>query len=209
MKVTALKVQTRNKNRVNVYLDGKFAFGLAKIEAARLRLGQALDEAAVARLQEADQREQVHERALKFLSIRPRSEAEVRENLRKHGIAELLIDQELERLRQSGWLDDRHFAKLWVENRAAFRPRSKRALQVELRRKGVAPAALKAALAGADDEASAYQLAAQRARRLASLPRPEFRRKLAEYLARRGFDYETIQPIVERVWNETRQGPQD
>ena len=52
-KVTALKVQARNKNRVNVYLDGEFAFGLVKIEAVRLRLGQELSESAVAALKSA------------------------------------------------------------------------------------------------------------------------------------------------------------
>ncbi|MGQ0600654.1 MAG: RecX family transcriptional regulator, partial [Anaerolineales bacterium] len=147
MKVTALRVQARNKNRVNVYLDGKFAFGLAKLEAARLRIGQELDEAAVARLRSADNREQVHERALKLIARRPRSETEMRDNLKKHGVLPELIDAEIARPRESGLLNDDAFAKLWVENRAAFRPRSKRILQVELKRKGVPPAAMKAALA--------------------------------------------------------------
>jgi regulatory protein len=204
MKVTALRIQARNRNRVNVYLDGKFAFGLTKFEAARLRVGQALDEAAIARLRTADNREQVHERALKFIARRPRAEAEVRESLKKHGVTEALIEAEITRLRESGLLNDDAFAKLWVENRATFRPRSKRALQVELKRKGVPAAAMKAALAEVKDDEAAYRLALQRARRLAALPRVEFRRKLADYLARRGFDYDTVQPIVERAWQELK-----
>lgn len=202
MKVTALKLQTRNKNRVNVFLDGKFAFGLVKLEAARLRVGQELDEASLARLKQADDREQIHERALKFLSLRPRSEAEVRANLKKHSVPEELITQEIERLKNNGWLNDHTFAKLWVENRATFRPRSKRALQAELKRKGITGQTLKTALATTNDEESAYRLAVSRARRLAALPRPEFRRKLIEYLARRGFDYDTAQSTVDRVWRE-------
>lgn len=202
MKVTALKLQSRNKNRVNVELDGKFAFSLTRLEAARLRLGQELTEADIARLQEADQRERVHERALRFLAIRPRSEAEVRENLRRHKVTEALIEAEVSRLRETGLLNDEAFARLWVENRATFRPRSRRALQAELKRKGISPELIGAALAGTDDEAGAYRLAAQRAQRLRGLPRPEFRRKLAAYLGRRGFDYDIVQPIVERVWTE-------
>jgi regulatory protein len=202
MKVTALRVQARNKNRVNVYLDGRFAFGLAKLEAARLRIGQELDEAAVARLQSADSREQIHERALRLIARRARSESEVRENLKKHGVAEPLIDAEIARLRETGLLNDETFAKLWVENRAAFRPRSQRALQVELKRKGVPPAAMRAALAETNDADAAYRLATQRARRLTALPHDEFRRKLAGFLARRGFDYDTVGPLVERAWQE-------
>lgn len=208
MRVTALKVQARNKNRVNVELDGKFAFSLTRLEAARLRLGQELTEAGVARLQEADRREQVHERALRFLAVRPRSEAELRENLRRHKVAEALIEAEVSRLRETGLLNDEAFARLWVENRATFRPRSQRALQAELKRKGISSELTQAALAGADDEAGAYRLAAQRAKRLLALPRPEFRRKLAEYLGRRGFDYEVTQAVVERVWTELHT-PQD
>lgn len=204
MKVTALRIQARNKNRVNVYLDGKFAFGLAKLEAARLRIGQELDEAALARLRAADNHEQVHERALRLIARRPRSETEVRDNLKKHGVLPELIEVEIARLRESGLLNDDAFAKLWVENRAAFRPRSKRALQVELKRKGVPAAAMKAALAEVNEADAAYRLATQRARRLATLPREEFRRKLANFLARRGFNYDTVGPLVERAWQELK-----
>jgi regulatory protein len=49
--ITALRFQKRNKDRVNVYLDGQFAFGLAAIEAVRLRVGQTLSDDDVARLQ--------------------------------------------------------------------------------------------------------------------------------------------------------------
>lgn len=206
MRVTALKVQSRNKARVNVYLDGQFAFGLAKIEAARLRVGQELDEAAMARVRKADEVEQAYERALKLLATRPRSEAEVRRRLREHEVAESVVEEVLVRLRRAGLADDGAFANYWVENRAEFRPRSKRALLAELKRKGVVGDALKEALVGVNDAEAAYQVAAQRARRLRTLPRLEFRRKLGQFLARRGFDYETIEPILERVWTEMQAG---
>jgi regulatory protein len=202
MKVTALKVQARNKARVNVHLDGKFAFGLAKIEAARLRLGQELDEAVIARLKNADGLEQAYQRALKYLNPRPRSETEMRQHLAKHGVAESDVEAVLERLRQTGLIDDRAFARLWVENRTTFRPRSKRALQAELKRKGINPEALGEALSEANDADNAYRLALQRAQRLKALPRLEFRQKLGGYLARRGFDFDTLAPILERVWKE-------
>ncbi len=206
MKVTALKAQARNQARVNVYLDGRFAFGLAKIEAARLRIGQELDEAALTRLQQADEAEQAYERALKLLASRPRSEAEVRRKLRDHEVPEAALEEVLVRLRRAGLVNDQEFAHFWVENRATFRPRSKRALQAELRRKGVPPETLSKALVATDDADSAYRVASQRARRLKSLPHLEFRRKLGEFLARRGFDYELIGLIVERVWKEMQSG---
>ncbi len=202
MKITALKLQARNKTRVNVYLDGEFAFGLVKILALPLRIGQELSEAEVERLQTADAEEQAHERAVRLIARRPRSETEIRQRLQKAGVAALVIAVVLDRLRNSKLLDDEAFAKFWVENRTTFRPRSKRALQVELRRKGVSGAALDEAMQDTNDVEAAYALALKRAKRLASLPAPDFRRKLSEYLARRGFDYETVEPIVRRVMSD-------
>ena len=43
-KITALKAQKRNPNRINVYLDGIFAFGLARVVAAWLQVGQTLSD---------------------------------------------------------------------------------------------------------------------------------------------------------------------
>jgi regulatory protein len=202
MKVTALRVQARNKSRVNVHLDGKFAFGVAKIVAARLAIGQQLDDAAIARLKGADDVEQAYERALKFLSPRPRSESEVRRRLKQHQIEPDLIDSVVERLRQAALLDDQAFANYWVENRAAFRPRSKRVLRAELKQKGLSDDAVRAALSETDDAGAAYTVAAQRARRLAGLDRNEYRRKLGDFLARRGFSFDVIEPVVDRLWTE-------
>jgi regulatory protein len=202
MKVTALRVQARNKSRVNVYLDGKYAFGVAKIVAARLAIGQELDEPAIARLKGADDVEQAYERALKFLAPRPRSESEVRRRLKQHEIEPELIDAVVERLRRAALLDDQAFAAYWVENRAAFRPRSKRVLRAELKQKGLSDDAVRSALAETDDAGAAYTLAAQRARRLAGLARIEYRRKLGDFLARRGFSFDVIEPVVDRLWNE-------
>ena len=202
MKVTALKLQARNKTRVNVFLDDEFAFGLAKILALPLRIGQQLTEADVERLKTADAEEEAHVRAMRLLARRPRSESEIRQRLQKAGVAAPVIDVVLDRLRNSKLLDDEAFAKFWVENRTTFRPRSKRALQMELRRKGIAAPALEEALHDTNDAEAAYALALKRAKRLAGLPAPDFRRKLSEYLARRGFDYETVEPIVRRVLAE-------
>ena len=206
MKVTALKIQARGKSRVNVYVDGKFSFGLAKIVAARLALGQELDDAAIAQLKATDDTEHSYERALKFLGPRPRSESEVRRRLKEHGIEPATIDEVLARLSRAGLVNDEAFASFWVENRGAFRPRSTRMLRQELKQKGVSDDVLRAALAGANDDAAAYAVAAKRARRLVGLEKQDFRRKLGEFLARRGFNYDTIEPVVERVWQESQAG---
>jgi regulatory protein len=202
-KITALEVQRKNPNRVNVHLDGEFAFGLARIVAAWLRVGQELSEVKIEQLVSEDGRERAHQQAMLFLSYRARSESEIRQNLRKHEIPEPVIEHTLERLRQAGLANDDQFAQAWVENRNTFRPRSRRMMAMELKQKGLADEAIQSAVQNVDDEASAYEAAQKRAARFKGLEWNDFRKKLSEFLARRGYSYSVIAPVVTRIWNET------
>ena len=201
-KITALVAQKRNPNRVNIYLDGEYAFSLARIVAAWLRVGQELEDEKIKGLQAEDGRERAIQQALLFLSYRSRSESEIRQNLRKHEIPEDVIEHTLQRLRQDGLANDDQFAQAWVENRSAFRPRSRRMMAVELRQKGLDSEAVSSALENVDDEALAYEAAQKKVSRLKYLGWLDFRKKLSEFLARRGFSYSVISPTVTRIWNE-------
>ena len=121
-KITAIQGQKRNPNRVNIHLDGEYAFGLARIVAAWLQVGQVLDDEKIAKLQAEDAREQAMQQALLFLSYRARSEKEIRQNLSKHEIPEAVIEETLERLRRDGFANDKKFASAWVENRSVSHP---------------------------------------------------------------------------------------
>ena len=201
-KITAIEAQKKRSNRVNIHLDGDFAFGLERITAAWLKVGQELDEKKIEQLQAEDARERALQQALLFLSYRARSESEIRRNLQKHEIPESVIDETLERLRRDGLANDDQFARAWVENRTTFRPRSRRMMALELRQKGLDDESTKSALEDVDDEALAYDAAQKRVLRLKGLEWSEFRTKLSGFLARRGFSYSVIAPVVTRIWNE-------
>lgn len=207
-KITALVVQKRNPNRVNIHLDGEYAFGVARIVAAWLRVGAELDEKKIEQLQVEDARERAYQQAMLFLSYRARSESEIRQNLRKHEIPEAVIDLTLDRLRQDGLANDDEFAQAWVENRSTFRPRSRRMLAMELRQKGLDDESMQSALKNVDDEPLAYEAAKKRATRFKDLEWSEFRKKLSDFLARRGFSYSVVAPVVTRIWNETHKQEQ-
>jgi regulatory protein len=197
--ITALRFQKRNKDRVNIYLDDRFAFGLAAIEAAHLKVGQELSDADIAQLQKKDEIERAYERALNFLSYRPRSEAEVRRNLRKKNLEEDVIEVVIERLTRAGLLDDREFARYWVENRLQFKPRGAQALRQELWEKGVPDPIISETIESVDENDAARRVAEEGARRMAHLEPRDFRRKLSVYMARRGFSYAVIKPLVEEM----------
>jgi regulatory protein len=203
--VTALKAQKKNPNRISVYLDGEYAFGLARIVAAWLKIGQVLSDEDMNRLKDQDTREVAYQRGLHFLSYRPRSEAEIQRKLSEQGFDTPVVDATIQRLKENGFLGDEKFAQDWVENRATFRPRSKRLLAMELRQKGVEEEAIQRALAETEDENSlAYQTATKYAHRLAGTDWETFRKRLGAYMARRGFSYGTIAPVLRQVWEETQ-----
>ena len=187
---------------MNIYLDGEFAFGLSRITAAWLKTGDVLSDEKVEKLQVEDTREIAYQQAMLYLSYRARSEKEIRQNLRKHEIPETIIEETLERLKTARLADDNQFAQMWVENRNTFRPRSKRALEIELRQKGLNQEVIQATLSDVDEDALAYEAGLKRATRFKGLEWSEFRKKLSEFLARRGFSYSTIAPVVSRIWNE-------
>jgi len=204
-RITAIEPQQKNPQRVNIYLDGEFAFGMAVVVGAWLRVGQELGEEKIATLKSQDELEITYQKALHFLSYRPRSSAEVRQNLSKRGISEALIEETLIRLQTTGLVNDEAFARAWVENRNAFRPRGKPALRMELRRKGLNDEIIQSVLDSQGNEAAlALTTARKYARRLSGLEWPEFRQKLSGFLARRGFSYTTLAPVVSEVWKETQ-----
>jgi regulatory protein len=200
--ITSLVAQERNKERASVYIDGEFAFGLAMIEALKLRKGQQLSEAEIARLQALDEIEVAHEAALNFLSYRPRSIDEVCRKLKERKYSQQAIEKVLERLQQAGLLDDEAFARYWIENREQFGPRSIRALRQELRQKGVPDSVIATALDGLDEEEAAYRAASHQARHFASLDRQAFRKKIGDFLTRRGFSYDVSRDVTNRLWAE-------
>lgn len=203
--ITAIEVQKKNPNRVNIYLDDQFAFGLSRINAAWLKIGQQLSDERITSLQEADAREAALQKALRFLGHRARSVEEVRKNLEKHEIPAGIIEETITRLEREKLIGDANFAKEWVENRSAFRPRGKRALTYELRQKGLSDAVIQEALdEEIDEEALALKTARAHARKLKGLDWNKFREKLGGHLGRRGFGFDVIIPVTRRVWEETQ-----
>jgi regulatory protein len=204
--ITALTVQVRNKKRVNVYIDGEFAFGLAAIEAVRLNKGQYLSEDQIALLRGQDEIEVVHEAALDILSYRPRSAAEMKSKLTKRGFSQSTIEVVIDRLKKADLLDDKAFALYWIENRQQFGPRSVRALRYELRKKGVSDTIISSVVTGLDEEEAAYQAATDHTRCRTDKDKKIFSKRLGDFLIRRGFGYGTVRRVVDRLWQEYHDG---
>jgi len=201
--ITAIEAQKHNRSRVNISLDGAYAFALDQLTAAWLKPGVRLNEQQIAQLLAKDEQQSAYSRALHFLSFRARSHQEVRTYLERKGYATEVIEAVLAQLEEDGFLDDARFSREWVENRTTFRPRSQSMLGWELKHKGVSPEAIETALAEADlDDVDLALEAAQRALgRYADLPWEDFARKLGAYLQRRGFSAQVTWATIRQLWN--------
>jgi len=200
--ITALKVQKNNPERVSIFIDGEFAFGVTLDVAARLRKGQPLSDGEIAELRANDEVDKAYHAALHYLATRPRSRAEVVRRLTEKGHAAEAIDAALTRLETRNYVDDAAFAAFWVENRSQFRPRSAAAITHELRQKGVERETIRAALTDIDEESAAWTAVERPLERWRTLPKAELEQKILSFLARRGFGFEIARKIARRAWEQ-------
>jgi len=214
VRITALERQPRRR-RVNLHIDESFAFsvGLDVCVQFGLRVGDDVTEARLSEIREAQARGSTMESALRLLAYRPRSESELRRRLAARGTEPNAVEQTLARLRESGLVNDEESAAILVENRDRASPRGKRLIASELRAKGIDRDITARAVAALEDEAAAHRAGARRAKSLGGLSAGNFKRRLTEFLLRRGFDTEVSAATAGRLWreaiDENRQGQRD
>jgi regulatory protein len=204
--VTRVSPQQSTAERMNVFLDDRYAFSMSAraLSEEPISVGDVLTEADVERLLAADEPDRATTSALNLLTHRSRSERELRQRLRQKGYTTPAIDATIQRVRDWGYLDDERFAEAWVEQRQASRPRSRRALAGELREKGVDREIIEAAIKHAeiDEVADARVLALDKWRKDQGQPPEKRRQRTASYLARRGYSWQVAKQVIEELAGE-------
>jgi regulatory protein len=199
--ITAIERQPKRR-RYNVFVNGEFAVALDPeiLAGAGLRSQDAITAERLRELALADRRKRTLDAALRLLGTRPRSESELRERLSRRGLPPDVIQPTIERLRELGYVDDAAFARFWVGSRSGGNARGRLMLRRELRVKGVDDETAGEAIDERDERRAARAVAAKKARTLRGLDYPEFRTRLAGYLVRRGFTYDTVRAAVDGEW---------
>ncbi len=203
--ITRLIQGKKNPHRVNLYIDGVFAFALSLDEVAKqgLKPGLALTETQLASLKQTDEDQYLYAKILNFLSYRPRTIHEVRARLRKYGLTALPSQNKIiQRLQSSGYLDDLAFARWFIESRNTHKPRSVRLLQHELKVKGVSEAIIKSVTKDiADEQATIAHILSRKLGQPRKLD-PETRQKISRLLARQGFPWVKVKEVVKNWESE-------
>lgn len=195
LKITDIKQAVRNENRVNVYVNGKYAFSLdvAQVVDLRIKVGMEISEEELAKYKKASEFGKLYQRTLEWALVRPRSEKEVYDYLYRK-VYEKKLDKSyinliIERLKNKKYLDDTKFAEYYVENRFVKKGISRKRLRMELMKKGVAAEIIEQVLDGRNDEEEILKIIAKKRAKYDD-------EKLTQYLCRQGFSYQLARSLV-------------
>lgn len=197
--VTLLKPQ-KNGKRVNVYLDGEFGFGidLDNLVINHIKPGSVLTDEEIKKIIRKAEFQKTLDKLLKFAMLRPRSEKEIDDYLKRKKVHESMWKDLLEKLKHFELLDDAKFAKWWVEQRLAFKKISAKVLKLELFKKGINKEIVENILEETpiDEQKMARDLLEKRVYKWEGLDPREAKQKKFQYLAGKGFDYEVVEKIL-------------
>ena len=196
MKITAIKQQVKNPERVSVFVDEKYEFSLSLDELLneKLKNGAELEKADVKRLKKISADGKLRARALEWLLNRPHSEREFRDYLYRKKAEADQIDSFVGEFSQKGYLDNAKFAA-WFSELQARRGKSDRAIRAGLAKKGIGRELADETLAGgAGDETARLQQLIAKKRRLNRYKNDP--QKLTQYLAGQGFSWSDIKEAL-------------
>lgn len=205
MKITAIKAQVKNPDRVSIYIDDAYSFSLTpnQLLEQKLYVGLELDEVRLADLKKASDYGKLYERLLKYALLRPHSTREMQDYCRRIRLKSKLGQQfDPEDCRQiitilthKGYINDASFAKSWIESRRLTKSISTRTLRQELKQKGIPDDLIAKTLSEVsyDEQAALHILIAKKQR----LSRYKDKNKLMQYLLHRGFGLDEIRRELE------------
>lgn len=203
-RITALRTNRGRSGKMRLLLDDRPAIELeAEVFVKEApRVGQEISEERLAELEKLNLLQRCYNTASRLLGYRPRSEMEIKQRLIRRGFDSSSIEATIARLKKENLLDDAAFARFWKENRDDFSPRGANLTRLELYKKGVAAETVGQIVNEEGEGERACRAGQKKAGQLANEEFDVFRRRLGEYLKRRGFGYETIKETVNRLWQE-------
>ena len=148
-----------------------------------------------------DSFDKFYNKALRFLSFRPRSEKEVEDYLEKKECDNLTSGKIIQNLKEHNFLNDENFTKWWIEQRTIVRPRAERVIKMELKQKGIQKELIDEIFEKNinKDKEIALKLAQKRIQRYARGDTKKTYEKMLRFLISKGFSYDTIKEVIDQV----------
>ncbi len=206
--ITGIAPQIRDKERCNIEVDGRFFCGM-KLETVvkhRLKVGVAVSEEELSRLQLESEKLTALDKALTYITASMKTERDIRTYLRKKGYLEDVSDYVVEKMRSYGYLDDAAYARAYIEH--AGKKKGSRLIAMELRQKGVSDEAIEEALSSVSGEEESALEVLKKYLRGKSLDRATLL-KAYRHLMGKGFSCETAKGALERLGSDLDEEGED
>jgi regulatory protein len=195
MKITKIEKQKHRPTRRSLYIDGKFVIGVSEeiFFSYNIKEGQEIDSSLLDKIIASEKKYKIKEQALTLLTYRMRSKKELIDRLKKKGGEVSLINEVIKELERVDLINDTKFAELWVRERSKLYGPIR--LRSELLGKGIDKEIIDKVLDKFDERTLSEHLAKQWLRKNKNLSPIVAKRRLFNFLARRGISYETIKSI--------------
>ena len=200
MQITKVAPAAKTPGRYNIFVDGQYSFSLDELQLvqAGLHSGLDIDEKQLAKFRNESEFGKNYIRAIDLISRRLRSEKEIRDYARRKSWTADNTERVIERLKARGYLNDKVFAESFVRARQNAGKYSRRRIELDLRRKGIADSIVKEVLHDEVSDTDALRkLIAKRVKRY------DDPTKLKAYLLRAGFNYDNINREIDAYYNSS------
>jgi regulatory protein len=207
VKITKIEKQKHRKNFYSVFIDGGYAFHLDKdvLSNSNWEVGQEIDGEELRRVNRLEQVKEARDYAFLLLSYRSRGCQELQERLLRKGYEREVVQEVVEELKHLRYLDDRTFAREWVEMRLGEK-RGKILIRQELLKKGIDKEVIDDSIAegfkkiASTEDELAWRAIEKRIPRYQKLEKSKAYRRIKDFLIRRGFSSEVTESTLDRFF---------
>lgn len=206
MKISKIETQKKNKDRLNIYIDDAFAFGISTDVYLKynLKKNQEIDNEFIEEILLEEENSKAINSAVKYLSYRQRSIKEMTDYLNRKGYDRLIVEKTLNYLLDKNYLNDSEFAQSFIKDKSYLNKYGINKIRYELLNKGVSKEIIAKTLTFDSDEEfdNAMELAIKKLKSYKNQDRDSIYRKLGGFLQRKGYRYDTVKKVLKEALNE-------
>ena len=198
--ITKIQTQKQDQNRINIYLDDEFAFGISRYVGAWLKQGMKIEDSEIEEIIEKESREKAFQKALHYINYQPRSTYEVREKLSEQGFSGKIIEDVIREMQEKSYISDQEFAENWVESRCRSKPRSHKMLRYELKKKQISDQIIEEVIDSLPSDVElAIRLGKKYLHRFENLDKKDFEKKMTGIFSRKAFSFPVINSVLTKL----------
>ncbi|WP_131926611.1 RecX family transcriptional regulator [Hazenella coriacea] len=199
--ITRIEKKSTYSRRYQIYVNDELQFSVHEDVLVKHRLykGMPIDPQQIQEILSSEEYGKVRQATLRYLSYKPRTIWEVKQYLAGKDFATEYTEQVIQDFQDQGYLDDRQYARSWVEERRAHKGHGQIRLRQEMLKKGIAEKWIDEALSYTDNDEErqqAMKIAERRYLRIYQDSWPKVERRLGQYLLRQGYSAEIVYPIL-------------